>query len=160
MMETRDDTATEDEIPLSIRLDTVCFLIALAHDLQGKTGSSLYADEEGAPDDMEAQILEDRGDDPVRAEFDAAIEALSDDAQYDLVALMWLGRDGTPGDDPDETVTDDLGRGWSELRALAEQEHTGPTAAYLRGTPLVADYLAAGLAAVGRDCREWERENA
>jgi len=159
-MESYDEAAPETDIPFSIRLDTVCFIIALAHDLQGKTGSSLYADETGAPDEVEAQILEDRGGDPVGAEFDAAIEALTEEAQYDLVALMWLGRDGSAAGDADETVTDDLGRGWSELRALAEQEHTGPTAAYLRGTPLLADYLAAGLAAMGRDCREWERENA
>ena len=90
-------------------------------------------------------MLEDRPSDPVEIEVKSVISDLNDDAKYDLVALMWLGRD----DDSD----------WSELRALAEQEHSSPTADYLCGTPLVADYILNGLDTLGLDCSAWFAEN-
>jgi len=65
------------------------------------------------------------------------IDDLDEDAQVDLVALMWLGRE-------DEV--------WSALRELAWQERTPSPAAYLLGTPLLADYLLSGLDRLGLDC--------
>jgi hypothetical protein len=133
-----------DETPeLAVSLDVVCALIELARDFQVKDVSTLADDEKADPDDLEAGVLEDRGTDPVELEMETLIGDLPDDAQVDLVALMWLGRD--PQED------------WDELRSLARDEQTTPTAAYLCGTPLLADYLSAGLAALGLDCRDWER---
>lgn len=139
---TPDETGHSDTEPeLAVPLSTVCYIIQRAHDLHGKTASSLPEDETLPGDDPEAEILEDRSDDPVALELDTAISDLPEDAQIDLVALMWLGRD-----------EDD----WGHLRRLAAQEHTEGTVAYLCGTPLLADYLAAGLNALGLDCREWD----
>ncbi len=135
---------SQDEPVLAVPVDTVCFIIQKAHDLQGKTASSLSEDDTGETDDLAAEILEDRATDPVELELRSVIDDLPDDAQIDLVALMWLGRD------EDE---------WASLRALAEQEHNDATALYLIGTPLLADYLEAGLSALGEDCRAWRAEN-
>ncbi|MCB4457881.1 DUF3775 domain-containing protein [Leisingera sp. McT4-56] len=55
------------------------------------------------------------------------ISDLDEEAQTDLVALMWLGREESD---------------WQELRELAELEHNDFTADYLLGTPLLADYFA------------------
>ncbi|MDG4648190.1 DUF3775 domain-containing protein [Roseibacterium sp. SDUM158017] len=130
------------EIELSVPLDTVCAIIELARDLQGKSESTLYDDERADPDELEADIFEDRGSDPAALEFETLVSDLSEDAQTDLVALMWLGR----GDDEDLDA----------LRALASEERTGETHRYLLGTPMLADYLASGLEAIGRDCTDWE----
>ncbi len=137
------DESNED-ISLEVPLCTVCFIAEKAQELQVKAGSS--APEYGVDeDDPEAEILEDRGLDPVEQELASVISDLSDEAQMDLVALMWLGRDG--GD-------------WAELRGIAEQEHTQRTAEYLCGTPLLATYLLDGLNAIGLDCAEWRAENS
>lgn len=125
-----------DEVELAIPLDTVCAIIELAHDLMGKTGSS--ADEYDAEeDDLVLSVLEDRGDDPAELEIRSVIHDLPDEAKAELVALMWLGRDGGS---------------WGDLRQLAEEERTGTTADYLCGTPHLADHLVAGLETLGRSC--------
>ncbi|SEL70197.1 Protein of unknown function [Roseivivax marinus] len=124
------------EIELSIPLDTVCAIIDLAHDLMGKTASS-GDDDEPDEEDVRLSVLEDRGDDPADLELRSVIHDLGIEARVDLVALMWLGRDG--GD-------------WAELRQIAEDERNGRTADYLCGTPHLADHLASGLDLLGRGC--------
>ena len=44
-------------------------------------------------------MLEEHEDDPVEEELTSLIGALSQDEQVDLVALTWLGRDGTTAAD-------------------------------------------------------------
>ncbi|MWD27424.1 DUF3775 domain-containing protein [Aquicoccus sp. SCR17] len=137
----------DDEVTLAVPLGTVCYIAERAKDLMGKAESTIPDDAEGEDeDDPEAAILEDRGEDEdsVEQELISVISDLNEDAQIDLVALMWLGRE--PGD-------------WAELRALAEQEHTEATAQYLCGTPLLATYLLDGLDALGLDCSAWREEN-
>lgn len=132
--------ATDPE--LAVPFHTVCYLIARLHDLQGKSASTLS--EGDTDDDPYLAVLEDRGNDPVDDEIRSVIDDLDEEAQVDLVALLWLGRD--------------VGE-WTELRELALQEHNDATAGYLIGTPLVADYLAAGLEVLGFDCTEWLAKN-
>lgn len=74
------------------------------------------------------------------------ISDLTDGAQIDLVSIMWLGRDEGPDD-------------WAEAQMLATGEHNDRTAQYLVGTPLLADYLEEGLAAIGRDCSDYDETN-
>ncbi|SDJ07068.1 DUF3775 domain-containing protein [Aliiruegeria lutimaris] len=136
--------SSEEEIERTVPLDTVCFIIARAWELQGKTASTASDDDSDDDDDPEVLILEDRGNDAVEEELTSVICDLSEEAQADLVALMWLGRDG--GD-------------WAEHRVLAEQEAGAPTAEYLLGTPLLADYLMEGLNALDLDCTDWLLEN-
>jgi len=133
----RNETTQATDVELSLPVDTICFIIEKAHDFQGKTASSEYDDETDESDDPVAEVLEDREEDPVEYELRTVIADLPEDAQIDLVALMWLGRD-------EDT--------WEAARELAEQEHNEATADYLCGTPLLADYLEAGLETLGLGC--------
>jgi hypothetical protein len=139
---TPTDTLDATGPELAVPFDTVCYLIARLHDLQGKSASTLS--EGDTDDDPYLAVLEDRGNDPVEDEIRSVIDDLDEEAQVDLVALLWLGRD--------------VGE-WKELRELALQEHNDATAGYLIGTPLVADYLASGLEVLGFDCTEWLAKN-
>ena len=70
----------------------------------------------------------------------AFINALSEEEQADLVALLWLGRgDGTMED-------------WDDLRDEAQRQHNSRTAAYLLGEPLLSDHLEEGLSQFGFSC--------
>lgn len=129
-----DDPDAEPRVPTR----AVCYIATLAQDLMGKTASSASEDQVDE-DDPVADVLEDRGMDAVEEELRMQIDDLDVEAQIDLVALMWLGRDD--GD-------------WAELRKLSEQEHNEATADYLLGTPLLADYLMAGLNKFELDCTE------
>lgn len=131
---------TEATVEIAVPLQTVCYIAERAHDLMGKTAST-EAENSLDDEDPEADILEDRGHDPVEEELRSVIEDLDEDAQVDLVALMWLGRE-------DED--------WSTLRELAWQERTSSPASYLLGTPLLADYLLSGLDRLGFDCAHVE----
>jgi hypothetical protein len=139
------ETETETgngEVELALPLDMLCALIALAREYDVKGESTDPNATETEDDDIAIATLEDRPSDPVEEELRQIIDDLSEDAQLDLVALMWLGRnDWTPDD-------------WAELRRTAAQEHTGPTVEYLLGTPLLSDYLTAALAMLGLDCEE------
>ena len=89
-------------------------------------------------------MLETESDDDTLPELRAFINALGEEEQTDLVALMWLGRgDGTLED-------------WIDLRGEAERQHNGRTAAYLLGEPLLADYLEEGLSSFGSSRAEFE----
>ena len=78
-------------------------------------------------------VLEDRKDDPVRAELVSFIHDLNEDEQIELVSLSWLGR----GDGGIEN--------WDELRAEAARAHNKRTASYLPGMPLLSDHLEEAL---------------
>ena len=89
-------------------------------------------------------VLEDRKDDPVRAELVSFVRDLNEDEQIDLVALTWLGR----GDGGIEN--------WDELRAEASRAHNTRTATYLLGMPLLSDYLEEALSKFGHSAEEFE----
>ena len=62
----------------------------------------------------------------------------------DLLALTWLGRgDGTIDD-------------WDDILAEIQDVREQHTVEYLLGTPLLADYLEAGLAEFGQSCTGFE----
>jgi len=79
---------------------------------------------------------ESEGADPSSAEIRSTIEDLEPDQQVELVALMWLGRGDYSADDWDSALAE-AGDNWNER-----------TADYLIGTPLLADYLTAGLESI------------
>lgn len=72
------------------------------------------------------------------------ISGLNDDEQLSLVALMWVGRDSFDAADWDDAVN------------TARAEKTAPTEDYLMGIPELADYLEAGLEAMGIDVADAE----
>ncbi len=144
-MESRQTRNLAEGIELNIGLDTVCSIIAMAREFSGKGGSSDPSASALDDDDVDAAVLEDRPSDPVAAELTHVIHDLTVDAQMDLVALMWLGRED--GNGPED---------WPGLRRTAAEEHNRHTARYLRGTPLLAVHLEAGLDTLGLSCAGFE----
>ena len=125
---------------LEINPDTVCAIIERAREFQAKE-EVVIPEEPGSPsDDWALQILADHADDLTYQETTTAVNDLDRDQQVCLVALMWLGRG-------DYTLDD-----WDTVLSDAEQSWNERTAEYLLATPLVADYLYAGLEAHGHTC--------
>jgi hypothetical protein len=118
---------------LAISAEKVGFLIEKAREFDVKDAASdLNAGSNGADDDM-IDVLEDDGHDPVVREITEFIDALTEEEQIDLVALVRLGRG-------DGTIEE-----WNDLRREAAEGRNGRTARYLLGEPLLSDFLAEGL---------------
>ena len=122
---------------LTISAEKVGFLIEKMREFDVKEEVSDPDSGSNAADDNMIDVLEDSGDDPVVREITGFINAMTDDEQIDLVALMRLGRG-------DGGIED-----WDDLRREAAEGHNNRTASYLLGEPLVSDYLAEGLDAFG-----------
>jgi len=130
--------------PLAISTDRVCFIIVKAREFAAKDIVTEPDPGSNPSDDHMVSVLEDHRNDPTVRELREAIDSLSEEEQVDLVALMWLGRgDGTLQD-------------WAQIRSDADDAHNERTAAYLLGTPLLADYLEEGLSMFGRSCEDFE----
>ena len=127
---------------LSISPEKVCFLILKAREFDAKDVVTDPDDASNPTDDAMVAVLGDHRDDPVAQEMGAAIFAMTEDEQVDLVTLAWLGRG-------DGSIED-----WNELRAEAARRHNKRTASYLLGMPLLADYLEEALAEFGHSCDE------
>lgn len=72
------------------------------------------------------------------------ISGLNEDEGIELVALMWIGRDTFDADELDEAL------------ATARAEASAPTEKYLSGIPGLAEYLEAGMEALGIDVADAE----
>jgi len=122
---------------LTISPEKVGFLIEKARQFDVKEAAADPDSGSNPADDDMIDVLEDDGRDPVAREIAGFIEALSEDEQIDLVALMWLGRgDGTIDE-------------WKDLRQQATEARSDPTARYLLGEPMLGDLLAEGLGEFG-----------
>lgn len=77
--------------------------------------------------------------DRAERELRGFIEALNEDEQAEVVAVMWIGRGSFEAED------------FAEALATARAEATTPTADYLIGTPHLSDHLEAGMEALGID---------
>jgi len=118
---------------LAISAEKLAFLIEKAREFDVKdVASDPDSGSNGADDDM-IDVLEDNGGDPVAREITGFINALTEDEQIDLVALMRLGRG-------DGTIEE-----WNDLRREAADGRNGRTASYLLGEPMLGDLLAEGL---------------
>ncbi len=136
--------AETGEVTLAISPEKVCFIIVKAREFDAKDELTEPDPGSNPADDMEISVLEEHADDPVVEELTSFTNALSEDEQIDLVALMWLGRD------------DSTARDWSAVRQEAARAHNDRTAEYLIGTPLVGDFLEEGLSKLGYSCEEFE----
>jgi len=134
----------EDDGPLSISPEKVCFLIVKAREFDAKDVVTEPDAASNPSDDQDAAVREDHSDDPVVQEIAAFINALTEDEQIDLVTLTWLGRD-------DYTAED-----WDSVREEAARAHNRRTAAYLLGIPMLGDFLEEGLSMMGYSCEEFE----
>ena len=102
---------------LAISAEKVRFLIEKTREFDVKEGASDPDSGSNAADDNMVDVLEDNGDDPVVREITGFINAMTEDEQIDLVALMRLGR----GDGGIEE--------WDDLRReAAEAATTAPRA--------------------------------
>ena len=124
---------------LAVSVDKVAFLIEETREFDVKEGVTDPDSGSNGADDNMIDVLEDDGSDPVVREITGFINAMTEDEQVDLVALMRLGR----GDGAIEE--------WDELRREAADGFDGRVASTLLGEPLVSDYLAEGLDAFGLD---------
>ena len=122
---------------LMISPEKVAFLIEKAREFDVKELDSDPDSASNGADDEMIDVLEDNGRDPVMRELTGFINALTEDEQIDLVALMRLGR----GDGSIEE--------WNDLRREATEGQDGRTARYLLGEPMLGDLLAEGLDAFG-----------
>ena len=77
---------------LMISPEKVGFLIEKARQFDVKEGASDPDSGSNGSDDEMVDVLTDDGRDPVAREISGFINALSEDEQIDLVALMRLGR--------------------------------------------------------------------
>lgn len=118
---------------LAIPLEKVCFIAIRAREFEAKdVGKTAGPGSNPADEDMRP-VLDDRSDHPVDSELKGFIEALNEDEQIDLVALAWLGRDGSSAAE------------WTEIRTNAAEARNAHTADHLLGMPLLAACLGAGL---------------
>ncbi|MCF6444862.1 DUF3775 domain-containing protein [Nereida sp. MMG025] len=74
------------------------------------------------------------------------IEAMNEDEQAHLTAIMWIGREAYDVEDYDKAV------------AKAFAEKTTPTVDYLTGVPHLAEHLENGLDALGVDVSDVEND--
>jgi hypothetical protein len=118
---------------LAISAEKVGFLIEKTREFDVKEGTSDPDSGSNGADDGMIDVLEDNGEDPVVREIAGFINAMTEDEQIDLVALMRLGRG-------DGTIEE-----WDDLRREAAEGYDQRTAKYLLGEPLISDYLAEGL---------------
>jgi Protein of unknown function (DUF3775) len=122
---------------LTISTEKVGFLIEKAREFDVKEANSDPDSGSNGADDNMADVLEDNGKDPVAREISGFINALTEDEQIDLVALMRLGRG-------DASLAE-----WPDLRREAAEGRNGRTARYLLGEPMLGDLLAEGLGEFG-----------
>jgi hypothetical protein len=122
---------------LAISVEKVGFLIEKTREFDVKEGVSDPDSGSNGTDDNMIEVLEDDGGDPVVREITGFINAMTEDEQIDLVALMRLGRGDGSVDE------------WDDLRREAADGYDGHTASTLLGEPLVSDYLAEGLEEFG-----------
>jgi hypothetical protein len=127
---------------LDVPLEKVCFVIIKAREFDGKDVATDIDSGSNATDDDMRDVLEDLPGDATQQELAGFIEGMTDDERIDLVTLMWLGRDDSSLDE------------WRTLREEAQRAGTESTSRYLLGTPLLADYLEAGLAKFDLSCTD------
>jgi hypothetical protein len=131
--------AKERTMPeLSISAEKVGFLIEKAREFDVKEAASDPDSGSNATDDGMIDVLEDNGNDPVVREITGFVNALTEDEQRDLIALMRLGRG-------DATIEE-----WADLRREALETRDRHIARTLLREPMLGDLLAEGLAAFGR----------
>ena len=132
---------------LNIDLETVCFIIFKAREIDAQEDALEDDSGSNASDDGFREILTSRGDDQTYDEVKSLIDSLDIDEQSALVALTWVGRGDFDADD------------WDEALSTARERHNEHTAEYLLGIPLLADLLQNGLNEFGLSCADYEKEH-
>ncbi len=130
--------ARTDPVELEVSADFIRTLIEKAHEFQAKVEVVEPNPGSNPSDGDMREVLEDYSDDPVHQELHEMLADLNQDQLADLVTLVWLGRG-------DFTASE-----WRDKRGEALRLDFRRTPDYLIETPLLADYLEEGLAALPR----------
>src|SRR5258708_22009510 len=125
---------------LAISAEKVSFLIEKTREFDVKESASDPDSGSNATDDNMIDVLEDNGDDPVAREITGFINAMTEDEQIDLVALMRLGRGGGSIEEGDDTPR------------AAPDGPSGRTASAPLGRPPASHYRGGALAACALHC--------
>ncbi|AHB49491.1 hypothetical protein W911_15535 [Hyphomicrobium nitrativorans NL23] len=131
---------------LEIAPEKVAHVIIKAREYDAKVGAWNSSPQEGDADEDPSSILEDFANDPTVAEIVGFVDALNDDEQAHLVALLWIGRGTFEPEELEEAVE------------TAKAEQTNSTASYLLGQPLLSDYLEEGLEKLGYSAGDIESD--
>jgi hypothetical protein len=132
---------------LTISPEKVCFVVMRARGIEAKEagpglGEGSNPSDQGIEDEVaDLDVLDASLDDLTEEELRDAIASFNEDERLELIALMWLGRDDTAT--PDD---------WGEILAEVAASQETPPEDYLLGTPLLAEYLEAGLDKLGISC--------
>jgi Protein of unknown function (DUF3775) len=130
---------------LSISLERLGYIIEKAREWDAEVPVDPDAASGSDPaDDDERQILLDTPDNPTAQELRDALVSLNIDEREELLALVWLGR----GDYDAQS--------WAEALQQARDSGNAHEARYLLGTPLLADYLEEGAAALGLSLDDYD----
>jgi len=145
LLEGEDLSVPIDEGMPEINPDKICFVILKSREL-AMQDTDIAADASNETDDGFSSILTHDGQAPTEAELVGFIDAMDDDEQNALVAMMWIGRG-----DYEATY-------WKIAVAEARAGRTGPVSKYLLGTPLLSDYLETALAEFGESCEDFDQD--
>lgn len=128
---------------LEIDREILCYVAAKAREFQAKEGVVIPDDSpEGSGDDWAMQVLANHQDDMTLQEIYGLIADLGERSRAELVAMLWLGRGDYEAAEFETAVDDAIG------------DFSVNAAAYLLSHPMVSDYLADGLIALGMSCEE------
>jgi hypothetical protein len=143
-LEGEDLSVPLDEGMPDINPEKICFVILKSREL-AMEDTDIEADASNETDDGFSSILTHDGQAPTEAELLGFIDAMDEDEQNALVAMMWIGRGDYEAAD------------WKIAVAEARARRSGPVSKYLLGTPLLSDYLETALAEFGESCEDFEK---
>jgi hypothetical protein len=123
--------------------EKICFVIVKSRELASEDGG-VEADASNETDDGFTSILTSAGEASTEAELKGFIDAMDEDEQNALVAMMWIGRGDYEASD------------WKLAVVDARARRSGLVSHYLLGTPLLSDYLETALAEFGESCQDFE----
>jgi hypothetical protein len=129
---------------LTIPLDKLAFIIEKAREFDAESAPVNENDRADGDDEDVAEILEETRGNPTYQELVGSIDSLNDDERDEIVALTWLGRGDFSKNE------------WRQAKSEAHERHNGREAAYLAGTPLLADYLEEAASQLGYSLEEFE----
>ena len=134
-----------DEGMPDINPEKICFIILKSREL-AMEDTDIEADASNETDDGFSSILTHDGQAPTEAELLGFIDAMDEDEQNAVVAMMWIGRGDYESAD------------WQLAAAEARARRSGSVSKYLLGTPLLSDYLETALAEFGESCEDFDKD--
>jgi len=134
-----------DEGMPDINPEKICFIILKSREL-AMEDTDIEADASNETDDGFSSILTHDGQAPTEAELFGFIDAMDEDEQNAIVAMMWIGRGDYDSSD------------WKLAVAEARARRSGPVSKYLLGTPLLSDYLETALSEFGESCEDFDKD--